>query len=54
MELIKYLADSLTAEGQESVPLKFGKYSDTGLRMATESDFRIAEWHPNDRELNGN
>ncbi|MBX3265499.1 MAG: hypothetical protein KF831_02220 [Acidobacteria bacterium] len=54
VELIKYLADSLSAKGQESIPLKFGKYSETGRRMATESDFRIAEWHPTDRELNGN
>lgn len=54
VELIKYLADSLSAEKKGSVPLEFGKYSGTGRKMATENDFLIAEWHPTDRELNGN
>ena len=54
VELIKFLADSLSAETTASVPMQFGKYADSGRPMASESDFRIAEWHPSDRDLNGN
>ncbi len=54
VELIKFLADTLSVERIESSPLQFGKYSGSGRAMATESDFKIAEWHPKELELNGN
>lgn len=54
VELIKFLADTLSAERIGSRPLQFGKYSGSGRTMATESDFKIAEWHPKESELNGN
>ncbi len=54
VELIKYLADTLSGENYESKPLEFGKYSGSGRMMTAESDFIIAEWRPTDRELNGN
>jgi hypothetical protein len=54
VELIKYLADTLSGEIYESKPLEFGKYSGSGRTMTAESDFIIAEWRPTDRELNGN
>lgn len=54
VELIKYLADSLSSEPLSSKPLEFGKYSGSGRAMATDEDFKAAEWHPSERELNGN
>ena len=54
VELIKFLADSLSENMGESKPLEFGKYKNSGRMMATEEDFKIAEWHPTDLELNGN
>ncbi len=59
LHLIKRIADSLaveavaekTSHGQEG--LVYGKYRSTAGRMSTEEDFRLAEWHPTERELNG-
>lgn len=42
VELIKYLADTLSNETREATPLQFGKYEHTGRPMATEIDFNIA------------
>ncbi|MGB7207585.1 MAG: hypothetical protein WBD27_02890 [Pyrinomonadaceae bacterium] len=55
LELIKYLSESLTKEPnrQTLALLKFGKYSKTGLKPSSEEDFKIAEWHPTETELNG-
>ena len=33
--------------------LVYGKYHNFPGRMSTEEDFKIAEWHPTDKELNG-
>ena len=54
VELIKFLADTLSAKNDESIPLQFGKYSGSDHAMATEADFEIAEWNPTELELNGN
>lgn len=55
LELIKFLADSLATPEPLKEPqyLVFGKYRDTGRRMSTEEDFKLAEWHPTDAELDG-
>ena len=53
-ELIKFLADLLADKPRPSKMIEFGKYADSGRRMSTEEDFKIAEWHPSDEELNGN
>ncbi len=54
IELIKFLADMLSDKPQKSRMIEFGKYANSGRRMSTEEDFKIAEWHPSDEELNGN
>lgn len=53
-ELIKFLADELTDKPRQSTMIEFGKYANSGKRMSTEEDFKIAEWRPSDEELNGN
>ena len=55
IELIKFLAESLVSDksGQESQYLVYGKYQNTGRKPSTEDDFKIAEWHPSETELNG-
>jgi hypothetical protein len=59
LQLIKRIADSLgveavadkTTDAEEG--LVYGKYRSTTRKMSTEEDFRLAEWHPTERELNG-
>jgi len=53
VELIKFLADSLSARSGGSTPLEYGKYGRSGRRQTTAEDFKIAEWNPTDSELNG-
>ena len=53
-ELIKFLADQLADKPRQSNMVEFGKYANSGRRMSTEEDFKIAEWRPSDEELNGN
>ena len=53
-ELIKFLADLLADKPRQSKMIEFGKYANSGRRMSTEEDFKIAEWQPSDEELNGN
>jgi hypothetical protein len=40
----------------ESTPdsrLGYGKYRNAGDRMSSEEDFALAEWHPTEKELDG-
>ncbi len=55
IELIKFLAESLAPRtvGQEPQRLIYGKYRNSGRAMSTEEDFKIAEWHPGEAELDG-
>ena len=55
LELIEYLSKSLSAKenGQKVKLLQFGKYQKSGLKKSTAEDFKIAEWHPTEAELNG-
>lgn len=55
VRLIQLVAETLVAPTEtESRPIglwRFGAFK--GKRMSTEEDFRIAEWHPSDEELDG-
>lgn len=53
LRLIKSVVDTLInlERPAESRRLTFGEFR--GGRMSTEDDFKIAEWHPKDREMNG-
>ena len=53
LRLIRIVVDTLITPGRpaESRRLIYGEFR--GRRMSTEDDFRIAEWRPQDREMNG-
>lgn len=58
--LIKQVADWLaetelidTKEAEDTGGLVYGKYANSPRRGATEEDFRLAEWHPTEKDLNG-
>lgn len=56
VQVIKNLADSLTngdAAQKQSKFLEYGKYRDFPGKPVDEEDFKIAEWHPTDEELEG-
>jgi hypothetical protein len=53
LRLIRTVVDTLIAPGRaaESRRLIYGEFR--GGRMSTDDDFKIAEWRPQDREMNG-
>jgi hypothetical protein len=53
LRLIRTVVDTLITPGRavESRRLIYGEFR--GGRMSTEDDFKIAEWRPQDREMNG-
>jgi len=53
LRLIRTVVDTLITPGRpaESQNLVYGEFR--GGRMSTEDDFKIAEWRPQDREMNG-
>jgi len=53
LRLIRTVVDTLIVPGRpaESRRLIYGEFR--GGRMSTEDDFKIAEWRPQDREMNG-
>ncbi len=53
LRLIRTVVDTLITPGRsaESRRLIYGEFRDG--RMSTEDDFKIAEWRPQDREMNG-
>lgn len=56
VEVIKRLADSLTMQAATPVKTKqliYGKYKDYPGKPVDEEDFKLAEWHPTDKELEG-
>ena len=56
LQLIKQLAEKLSQTPSVTQPryLEYGKYRDTpGREFATDEDFKLAEWHPTEEELNG-
>jgi hypothetical protein len=55
-ELIKCLAEKLAQKQktQEARYLIYGEFANTqGRQPSTEEDFKLAEWHPTEAELNG-
>ena len=52
LRLIRIVVDTLIRPGRaaESRRLIFGEFQ--GGRMSTEDDFKIAEWRPQDRDMN--
>lgn len=53
LQLIKSVADMLVPDKSPIAPrpLAYGEFH--GAVMSTEKDFRIAEWRPTERDLNG-
>jgi len=53
LRLVRIVVETLMMPGRpaESRRLIYGEFR--GGRMSTEDDFRIAEWRPQDREMNG-
>lgn len=52
LRLIQRITDTLLPSfSQQTQPLKFGKYKSD--KMSTLEDFTIAEWHPTDKDLDG-
>lgn len=56
LRLIQQLAEKLSRSQKQDQPryLVYGEFRDTpGREFATEEDFKLAEWHPTEEELNG-
>lgn len=53
LRLIHRLIDTLKLSRETNRPqyLVYGQFR--GPQMSTEEDFRLAEWHPTETELNG-
>lgn len=53
--LIQRVAQTLLPETQMNAPqqLTYGMFRNTDRPMSTEEDFRLAEWHPSEEELDG-
>ena len=55
LRLLQWLAEDLqpASTSFETKGLVYGKYRDTGKPLSTEDDFKLAEWHPTEAQLNG-
>jgi hypothetical protein len=55
LRLIKRVTEMLNRgeSGAERHRLTYGKYKDAAGRLSREEDFKIAEWHPTEKDLNG-
>lgn len=55
LRLLQWVAEDLQPAERTtgSAGLVYGKYRDTGRLLSTEEDFKCAEWHPTEAELNG-
>jgi hypothetical protein len=42
-----------SSDARETTGLVYGKYRNTGRPESTDEDFRLAEWHPTEEELDG-
>ncbi|HZS44571.1 MAG TPA: hypothetical protein VFC63_05670 [Blastocatellia bacterium] len=54
LKLIQRIAADLTPNAQNPMQhsLVYGKYNRQD-KMSTEDDFKLAEWHPSENEMNG-
>ena len=57
LRLIQQVAENLLQREtklQETQYLEYGKYRNTsGRKFSTEEDFKLAEYHPTEEQLNG-
>jgi len=55
LQLVKRVTDLLAQHEQpeNSSGLIYGKYKDAPGPMSTEEGFRLTEWHPTEKDLNG-
>ncbi len=55
LQLIKRVAEMLSQPGRAGEPgrLVYGKYRDAPGHLSNEEDFRLAEWQPTEKDLNG-
>ena len=51
VELIGLLNKSLSKNDRSPRLLQYGKYRSSGHQMSSPEDFKIAEWHPTDSDL---
>jgi hypothetical protein len=51
LRLIHRIIDTLPRETEQGQHILYGQFR--GPQMSTEEDFRLAEWRPTERELNG-
>jgi hypothetical protein len=53
--LIKRVTELLVQVKQPDAPrrLVYGEFRDAPGEMSTEEDFRLAAWHPTEKDLNG-
>ena len=49
--IIEYLL--ISKQERQGPGLVYGKYHSAADQMSTEDDFRLAEWHPTEEQLNG-
>jgi hypothetical protein len=47
------IADELEEKTDTPKHLIYGEFHDAPGHMSTEDDFRLAEWHPTEKDLNG-
>ncbi|MEW6207068.1 MAG: hypothetical protein AB1631_01785 [Acidobacteriota bacterium] len=54
LQLIRRVAEMLAnaSKAQQPRRLIYGEFRDAS-RMSTEEDFKIAEWHPTEKDLDG-
>ncbi len=55
LQLIKRVADLLAQDKHVAAGrgLVYGKYRDPAGKETTEEDFRLAQWRPTEKDLNG-
>ena len=54
LQLIKRVAEMLSPPDKEAARrLAYGKYQDAPGLLSSEEDFRLAEWQPTEKDLNG-
>ncbi len=52
LQLIQRVMGLLT-KSKAATPSGYGKYRNAPGAMSTEEDFKLAEWHLSDRDVNG-
>lgn len=53
VQIIQLLVETLVTSEKQPKPNLWQYGAFHGKRMSTEEDFKIAEWHPTDEELDG-